>query len=194
MTDRYALVIFHFINDLTRVTICVILIVIIIWRCVVGDWCKFIVDTVNAGEGALCVTVDGPSKVHLECNQVKTGYQFAYCPAVPGLYLISIKYGGNTYIAGSPFRASIKGTIKLLFTANVSYGNKLYHNWYPVTKLIGTFSVYVKQLWGVLVECSQYLVHNPNVQCKFWSRHCFQHIIFLSIKITCIVSDHNVQI
>jgi filamin len=74
-----------------------------------GDWCNFMVNTMKAGPGALCVTVDGPSKVQLDCTQTKTGYQFAYCPTVAGVYLVSIKYAGSADIPGSPFRVTVKG-------------------------------------------------------------------------------------
>ncbi|KAL4226921.1 hypothetical protein ACF0H5_014899 [Mactra antiquata] len=69
---------------------------------------KFIVNTVNAGSGALSVTVEGPSKVKLECREVEDGYEFTYKPSAPGDYLITIKYAG-TNIAGSPYKARIEG-------------------------------------------------------------------------------------
>ena len=73
-----------------------------------GQTCKFIVNTVNAGAGALAVTVEGPSKVKLECKEVDDGYEFTYNPTAPGDYLITIRYAG-TGIAGSPFKAKIEG-------------------------------------------------------------------------------------
>jgi len=66
---------------------------------------------VNAGSGALAVTIDGPSKVQLSCHEVEEGYEFTYTPMAPGDYLITIKYAGNTHIPGSPFRARIEGTV-----------------------------------------------------------------------------------
>lgn len=81
-----------------------------------GQLCKFIVNTVNAGSGALAVTIDGPSKVQLSCHEVEEGYEFTYTPMAPGDYLITIKYAGNTHIPGSPFRARIEGTTFLLIT------------------------------------------------------------------------------
>ena len=65
-------------------------------------------NTVNAGAGALAVTVEGPSKVKLECKEVDDGYEFTYNPTAPGDYLITIRYAG-TGIAGSPFKAKIEG-------------------------------------------------------------------------------------
>ncbi|PVD25206.1 hypothetical protein C0Q70_15704 [Pomacea canaliculata] len=73
-----------------------------------GQTSKFIVNTVNAGAGALAVTVEGPSKVKLECREVDEGYEFTYCPKAPGDYLISIRYAGVN-IASSPFKARVEG-------------------------------------------------------------------------------------
>ena len=73
-----------------------------------GEVAKFVVNTVNAGAGALAVTVEGPSKVKLECREMDEGYEFTYCPKAPGDYLISIRYAGVN-IAGSPFKATVKG-------------------------------------------------------------------------------------
>ena len=86
---------------------------------------KFIVNTSKAGSGALSVTVDGPSKVKLDCRQVAEGHEFTYTPTVPGDYLVVIKFGGNTHIPASPFRARITGILQLyiahLFIGNVSF-------------------------------------------------------------------------
>lgn len=75
-----------------------------------GQKCEFIVNTVNAGSGALAVTIDGPSKVQLTCVETDEGYKFSYTPTAPGDYLITIKYGGAAHIPGSPFKARIEGT------------------------------------------------------------------------------------
>ncbi|KAL3851735.1 hypothetical protein ACJMK2_015452 [Sinanodonta woodiana] len=73
-----------------------------------GQVCKFFVNTVNAGSGALAVTVEGPSKVKLECKECDEGYEFTYTPTAPGDYYITIKYAG-THIVGSPYKAKIEG-------------------------------------------------------------------------------------
>ncbi|XP_052680465.1 filamin-C-like isoform X8 [Crassostrea angulata] len=73
-----------------------------------GQTCKFVVNTCNAGAGALAVTVEGPSKVKLECKEVDEGYEFTYSPTAPGDYMITIRYAGVN-IAGSPFKAKIEG-------------------------------------------------------------------------------------
>uniref|UniRef100_A0A1I8IQS4 Calponin-homology (CH) domain-containing protein n=1 Tax=Macrostomum lignano TaxID=282301 RepID=A0A1I8IQS4_9PLAT len=75
----------------------------------VGQRAKFLVHTANAGSGALAVTVDGPSKVQLNCHERENGYEFTYLPSAPGEYVITIKYGGNFHIVGSPFTAHVTG-------------------------------------------------------------------------------------
>ena len=74
-----------------------------------GSPAEFIVNTSNAGAGALSVTIDGPSKVKMDCQECPKGYRVTYTPMAPGSYLISIKYGGPYHIAGSPFKARVTG-------------------------------------------------------------------------------------
>ena len=74
-----------------------------------GSPCEFIVNTSSAGPGALAVTIDGPSKVKMDCHECPEGYKVTYTPMAPGNYLISIKYGGPYHIVGSPFKAKITG-------------------------------------------------------------------------------------
>uniref|UniRef100_A0A3Q2Y272 Filamin A, alpha (actin binding protein 280) n=1 Tax=Hippocampus comes TaxID=109280 RepID=A0A3Q2Y272_HIPCM len=75
-----------------------------------GTACEFVVNTSNAGPGALAVTIDGPSKVKMDCVECSEGYKVTYTPMAPGSYLISIKYGGPYHIVGSPFKAKITGS------------------------------------------------------------------------------------
>ncbi|CAJ1055137.1 filamin-A isoform X2 [Xyrichtys novacula] len=75
-----------------------------------GTACEFVVNTSNAGPGALAVTIDGPSKVKMDCVECPEGYRVTYTPMAPGNYLISIKYGGPYHIVGSPFKARITGS------------------------------------------------------------------------------------
>ncbi|XP_032078023.1 filamin-C-like [Thamnophis elegans] len=70
---------------------------------------EFVVKTRNAGSGALSVTIDGPSKVQMDCQECPEGHKVTYMPMAPGSYLISIKYGGPQHIVGSPFKAKITG-------------------------------------------------------------------------------------
>uniref|UniRef100_A0A3Q3W141 Calponin-homology (CH) domain-containing protein n=1 Tax=Mola mola TaxID=94237 RepID=A0A3Q3W141_MOLML len=71
---------------------------------------EFIVNTCSAGSGALSVTIDGPSKVKMDCQECSEGYKVSYTPMAPGNYLISIKYGGPQHIVGSPFKAKVSGS------------------------------------------------------------------------------------
>lgn len=73
-----------------------------------GHKTDFIVDTCSAGAGTLAVTIDGPSKVSMDCTEVEEGYKVRYTPLVPGDYYISVKY--NSYhIVGSPFKVTCTG-------------------------------------------------------------------------------------
>ncbi|XP_032664758.1 filamin-A isoform X3 [Odontomachus brunneus] len=74
-----------------------------------GQKTDFIIDTCNAGCGALGVTVDGPSKVAMDCTEVEEGYKVRYTPLVPGDYYISIKYNGY-HIVGSPYKVPCTGS------------------------------------------------------------------------------------
>ncbi|XP_069693768.1 filamin-A isoform X2 [Periplaneta americana] len=73
-----------------------------------GQKTDFLVDTCNAGAGTLAVTIDGPSKVSMDCTEVEEGYKVRYTPLVPGEYFISIKYNGY-HIVGSPFKVNCSG-------------------------------------------------------------------------------------
>ncbi|XP_068919896.1 filamin-A isoform X2 [Petaurus breviceps papuanus] len=76
---------------------------------ITGSPAEFIVNTSSAGAGALSVTIDGPSKVKMDCQECSEGYRVTYTPMAPGSYLISIKYGGPYHIVGSPFKAKVTG-------------------------------------------------------------------------------------
>ncbi|XP_031800606.1 filamin-A isoform X2 [Sarcophilus harrisii] len=76
---------------------------------VTGSPAEFIINTSGAGAGALSVTIDGPSKVKMDCQECSEGYRVTYTPMAPGSYLISIKYGGPYHIVGSPFKAKVTG-------------------------------------------------------------------------------------
>uniref|UniRef100_A0A8C2XIC5 Uncharacterized protein n=1 Tax=Cyclopterus lumpus TaxID=8103 RepID=A0A8C2XIC5_CYCLU len=70
---------------------------------------EFVVNTCNAGSATLSVNIDGPSKVKMDCRECPEGYKINYTPMAPGNYLITIKYGGQQHIVGSPFKAKITG-------------------------------------------------------------------------------------
>ncbi|MEQ2236763.1 hypothetical protein ILYODFUR_016093, partial [Ilyodon furcidens] len=76
-----------------------------------GTQSEFIINNTKAGPGALAVTIEGPSKVKMDCQEIPEGYKVHYTPMAPGSYLISIKYGGPNHITGSPFKARVTGTV-----------------------------------------------------------------------------------
>ena len=48
-----------------------------------GQKTDFIVDTCNAGAGHLAVTIDGPSKVSMDCTEVEEGYKVGMAEYLP---------------------------------------------------------------------------------------------------------------
>ncbi|XP_058717511.1 filamin-A isoform X1 [Poecile atricapillus] len=74
-----------------------------------GSAAEFVVNTSKAGPGALAVTIEGPSKVTMECQECPEGFRVSYTPMAPGSYLIHIKFGGPHHIVGSPFKAKVTG-------------------------------------------------------------------------------------
>nr|XP_046240882.1 filamin-B isoform X1 [Scatophagus argus] len=84
-----------------------------------GTQSEFIINNTKAGPGALAVTIEGPSKVKMDCQEVPEGYKVQYTPMAPGNYLISIKYGGPNHINGSPFKAKVTGP-RLVNVTNAS--------------------------------------------------------------------------
>ena len=73
-----------------------------------GEKAAFVIDTSNVGAGTLSVTVDGPSKVDMDCNEVSKGYEVSYTPTSPGDYYVTVKYNGKN-VDGSPFKVTVGG-------------------------------------------------------------------------------------
>ncbi|XP_075690052.1 filamin-B isoform X2 [Rhinoderma darwinii] len=78
-------------------------------RGITGKQSEFTINTTKAGPGALSVTIEGPSKVTMECKECPEGYRVLYTPMAPGNYTIGVKYGGPNHILGSPFKAKVTG-------------------------------------------------------------------------------------
>lgn len=74
-----------------------------------GIQSEFFINTTQAGPGTLSVTIEGPSKVKMDCQETPEGYKVMYTPMAPGNYLISVKYGGPNHILRSPFKAKVTG-------------------------------------------------------------------------------------
>uniref|UniRef100_A0A671QD91 Filamin-A-like n=1 Tax=Sinocyclocheilus anshuiensis TaxID=1608454 RepID=A0A671QD91_9TELE len=118
-----------------------------------GSPCEFIVNTSSAGPGALAVTIDGPSKVKMDCQECPEGYKVTYTPMAPGNYLISIKYGGPYHIVGSPFKAKITGMKKkssrLVNSHSISDTSRV------VAKGLGLNKGFIGQKNTFSVDCSK---------------------------------------
>lgn len=56
----------------------------------------------------MAITLDGPSKVSMDCTEIDEGYKVRYTPLLPGEYYMSIKYN-NMHIVGSPFKIVCTG-------------------------------------------------------------------------------------
>ncbi|XP_035225769.1 filamin-A-like isoform X2 [Stegodyphus dumicola] len=78
-------------------------------ECKSGVKTDFLINTCNAGTGQLAVTIEGPSKVSMDCTEVADGYKVRYTPLAPGDYFVTIKYNGY-HIVGSPFKVHCTGT------------------------------------------------------------------------------------
>uniref|UniRef100_A0A8C1VE24 Filamin B n=1 Tax=Cyprinus carpio TaxID=7962 RepID=A0A8C1VE24_CYPCA len=84
-----------------------------------GNQAEFIINNTKAGPGSLGVTIEGPSKVKMECQECPEGFKVHYTPMAPGNYVITIKYGGPNHITGSPFKAKVTGP-RLVNVTNAS--------------------------------------------------------------------------
>ncbi|XP_062534638.1 filamin-A isoform X8 [Armigeres subalbatus] len=73
-----------------------------------GEKTDLIIDTCNAGAGTMAVTIDGPSKVAMDCTEVEEGYKVRYTPLLAGHYYMTIKYN-QMHIVGSPFKINCTG-------------------------------------------------------------------------------------
>uniref|UniRef100_A0A8C4N1W2 Calponin-homology (CH) domain-containing protein n=1 Tax=Eptatretus burgeri TaxID=7764 RepID=A0A8C4N1W2_EPTBU len=74
----------------------------------VGHPAQFSIDTRQAGQGNLSLTVEGPSEAKLECVDNGDGTcSVSYLPVEAGDYLINILFAG-THVPGSPFQATIE--------------------------------------------------------------------------------------
>jgi len=74
---------------------------------VAGTSCEFTVNALDAGSGALALSIDGPAKVKMNCVEQDDGtYKVIYNPTVPGTYEISIRFAGQ-HIPNSAYKVRI---------------------------------------------------------------------------------------
>uniref|UniRef100_H2ZJ12 Uncharacterized protein n=1 Tax=Ciona savignyi TaxID=51511 RepID=H2ZJ12_CIOSA len=77
-------------------------------RACVGDTAEFMVDTRRAGYGGLGLSIEGPSKVDINCEDMDDGVcRVTYNPT-PGNYTINVKFA-DKHVPGSPFTVKCTG-------------------------------------------------------------------------------------
>lgn len=70
---------------------------------------EFIIDTRDAGYGGLSLSIEGPSKVDINTEDLEDGTcRVTYCPTEPGSYIINIKFA-DQHVPGSPFSVKVTG-------------------------------------------------------------------------------------
>lgn len=74
---------------------------------VAGLPAEFTVNALDAGSGALALSIDGPAKVKMNCVEQDDGtYKVIYNPTLAGVYEISIRFAGQ-HIPGSAYKVRI---------------------------------------------------------------------------------------
>ncbi|KAJ8975974.1 hypothetical protein NQ317_000678 [Molorchus minor] len=69
----------------------------------------FTVDTRNAGFGGLSLSIEGPSKAEIQCNDNTDGtLNISYKPTEPGYYIVNLKFADH-HVEGSPFTVKVTG-------------------------------------------------------------------------------------
>ncbi|KAG5896019.1 hypothetical protein JTB14_007584 [Gonioctena quinquepunctata] len=69
----------------------------------------FTVDTRNAGFGGLSLSIEGPSKAEIQCNDNTDGtLSISYKPTEPGYYIVNLKFADH-HVDGSPFTVKVTG-------------------------------------------------------------------------------------
>ncbi|XP_077459894.1 filamin-B-like [Stigmatopora argus] len=140
-----------------------------------GVQSEFFIDDVSSER--LAVTVEGPSKVHLECLEVERGYKVLYTPVAPGSYLICVKYGEPHHVAGSPFVAKVTGPPLVKVTEGSVSSTLTLPEASDASKVLsrgaGLSTAQVGQKSSFSVDCSKagknmlvVGVHGPQVPCE----------------------------
>ncbi|XP_071960405.1 filamin-A-like isoform X3 [Antedon mediterranea] len=74
-----------------------------------GEIAEFKVDTSKAGFGGLGVSIEGPSKTEINCEDNGDGTCIVtYKPHEPGNYILNVKYA-DQHVPGSPFKVKVHG-------------------------------------------------------------------------------------
>lgn len=129
-----------------------------------GAQSEFIINNSRAGPGALSVTIQGPSKVKMDCQEVSEGYKVHYTPMAPGNYSIGIKYAGPQHIHGSPFTARITGP-RLVNVTNASETSTLTLD--PLLRSSSASPAHSALSWTSEADASKVLSRGPGLSKAF---------------------------
>ncbi|XP_055521842.1 filamin-A-like [Leucoraja erinacea] len=115
---------------------------------VTGVQTDFVLNTSKAGPGALSVSIDGPSKVKMDCLECAEGYLVSYTPLAPGYYLIcpSTLAPSVLLISGMECNSTPGNHVR---GVSWSATSELKHQLYSVVYLLkekGSYTLVVK--WG----------------------------------------------
>ncbi|XP_063517101.1 filamin-B isoform X5 [Pongo pygmaeus] len=182
---------------------------------ITGIQSEFFINTTRAGPGTLSVTIEGPSKVKMDCQETPEGYKVMYTPMAPGNYLISVKYGGPNHIAGSPFKAKVTGqrlvspgsaneTSSILVESVTRSSTETCYSAIPkassdaskvTSKGAGLSKAFVGQKSSFLVDCSKagsnmllIGVHGPTTPCEEVS---MKHVGNQQYNVTYVVKERG---
>uniref|UniRef100_A0A7N9CG72 Filamin B n=1 Tax=Macaca fascicularis TaxID=9541 RepID=A0A7N9CG72_MACFA len=180
-----------------------------------GIQSEFFINTTRAGPGTLSVTIEGPSKVKMDCQETPEGYKVMYTPMAPGNYLIGVKYGGPNHIVGSPFKAKVTGqrlvspgsaneTSSILVESVTRSSTETCYSAIPkassdaskvTSKGAGLSKAFVGQKSSFLVDCSKagsnmllIGVHGPTTPCEEVS---MKHVGNQQYNVTYVVKERG---
>ncbi|XP_070349739.1 filamin-B isoform X4 [Equus asinus] len=180
-----------------------------------GIQSEFFINTTRAGPGTLSVTIEGPSKVKMDCQEAPEGYKVMYTPMAPGNYLIGVKYGGPNHIVGSPFKAKVTGqrlvspgsaneTSSILVESVTRSSTETCYSAIPkassdaskvTSKGAGLSKAFVGQKSSFLVDCSKagsnmllIGVHGPTTPCEEVS---MKHVGNQQYNVTYVVKERG---
>ncbi|KAJ0050245.1 hypothetical protein NL108_014312 [Boleophthalmus pectinirostris] len=129
-----------------------------------GVQSEFTINNSRASPGALSVSIEGPSKVKLDCVELPEGYRVHYTPMAPGNYCISVKYGGPNHIQGSPFTARVNGP-RLVNVTNASETSTLTLD--PAVRSSSVSPAHSVPSWTSEADASKVLSRGPGLSKAF---------------------------
>ncbi|XP_065067168.1 filamin-A-like isoform X4 [Rhopilema esculentum] len=110
---------------------------------------EFTVNALDAGSGALALSIDGPAKVKMNCMEQDDGtYKVTYRPTIAGSYEISIRFAGQ-HIPGSAYKVIIAASEDAIDAANIPDASKC------TSRGDGLKRAYINEVASFTVNASQ---------------------------------------